>query len=172
MQFLATVELNHPCMLSWHPAIRTMFLRKLSFHMSLSLQGLDPNLQPTNCYLKWRISGSEGCRFEAWCQQWLSTEASPLKSTLPLVICTRNVNCEKYWFTLRARDVTWAQTTHPDNGNLKKTSAASKQSQESVDYPKNCLENLRTCQFKNLCHSMLFFSSRAKFHELCSWSIY
>ena len=39
---------------------------------------------------KQRRSGSEGHRFQLWCQQVLFTVESLLKSTLPLVICLNN----------------------------------------------------------------------------------
>ena len=34
----------------------------------------------------------EGHRFKTWCQQILFAVESPFKSTLPLVICTHNIN--------------------------------------------------------------------------------
>ena len=37
-------------------------------------------------------SGSEGHRFETWCQQGCLAVESPLKCTLPLVICKHNIN--------------------------------------------------------------------------------
>ena len=39
-----------------------------------------------------RRSGSEGHKFGTWFQQGLFTEESPLKATLPLVICIQNIN--------------------------------------------------------------------------------
>ena len=39
-----------------------------------------------------RKSGSEGHRFETRCQQGLFAVDSPLKSTVPLVICIHNIN--------------------------------------------------------------------------------
>jgi hypothetical protein len=44
VQLLATEALNHLCWSSWHPANLTRFRCRLSFHMSMSLQGFDPNL--------------------------------------------------------------------------------------------------------------------------------
>ena len=45
---------------------------------------------------KQRRSGSKGCIFKTRFQQWIFTAESPLKSTLPLVICDHNINsCER-----------------------------------------------------------------------------
>ena len=61
-----------------------------------------------------RRSGSDGYRFKTWCQQGLFAVESPLKCTLPLVICIHNINsCVDVLvdctFALRERDVTSAQ---------------------------------------------------------------
>ena len=40
----------------------------------------------------WRRSGLQGHRFETQCQQGLFAVESPLKCTLPLVICINNIN--------------------------------------------------------------------------------
>ena len=37
-----------------------------------------------------RRSGSEGHRFETWCQQGFFTAESPIRSTLPLLITSQN----------------------------------------------------------------------------------